>query len=76
MVFELLEAQIGKGMDPAFPGADPDELVGWEHDVLHERRSDPNNSRKKWWISIGKKISHAKIQKFSKTDTNSLLGGN
>jgi len=28
MVFELLEAQIGKGMDPAFPGADPDELVG------------------------------------------------
>ena len=30
-------------MDSAFPGADPDELVGWEHDVLQERRSDPNN---------------------------------
>ena len=28
LIFESLGAQIRKEMDPAFPGADPDELVG------------------------------------------------
>ncbi|NMX24553.1 RHS repeat-associated core domain-containing protein, partial [Dissulfurirhabdus thermomarina] len=36
-------SQIGKGLDPTFPGADPEELVGLKRDVLQEWRPDPDD---------------------------------
>jgi len=35
--------QIGKGMDPTFPGSDPNEYIGLQRDIIQEWRHDPNN---------------------------------
>ena len=51
-------------MDPTFPGADPDELVGLERDVLQEWRSDPNNPCKDDEFPVGKK--RRILQKYKK----------
>ena len=36
--------QIGKGLDPTMPGADPNEYAGLKKDVIQEWKPDPNNS--------------------------------
>ncbi len=48
-------SQIGKGMDPTFPGSDPEELVGLERDVLQEWRPDSDNPCKDSDFPIGTK---------------------
>jgi RHS repeat-associated protein len=57
-------SQIGKGMDPTFPGADPEELVGLERDVLQEWRPDPDNPCKDSEFPIGTK--RRVLQKYNK----------
>ena len=46
-------SQIGKGMDPTFPGADPEEFLGLERDVLQEWRPDPENPCKDGEFPVG-----------------------
>jgi len=43
------------GLDPTFPGADPDELVGLKRDVLQEWRPDSDNPCKDNEYPIGTK---------------------
>lgn len=35
--------QIGKGLEPTMPGADPNELVRLKRDIIQEWQRDPNN---------------------------------
>jgi RHS repeat-associated protein len=45
--------QIGKGMNPTLPGADPKEYEGLKRDVIQKWRSDPNNPCRDSEYTIG-----------------------
>jgi RHS repeat-associated protein len=47
--------QIGKGLDPTFPGADPEEYVGLQRGVIQEWQHDPDNPCRDKEHSMGAK---------------------
>jgi len=56
--------QIGKGLDPTFPGADPEEYVGIKRSLIQEWQRDPDNPcrDKEHSIAAKRRITQKRIK--------------